>query len=223
MKKKYNLLLLCVIILGLTGCSTTNSVLLKEFKNNNSLDNMFSLSDVLLSIDKKSENYEKFKKQFIFKDTVPIELIDKCDGHLKQGIFYHDSNGLERYSNCMKRSGYEVSKLPSFVGLFQFYGNTFIGENYSGTFYFADIGSYLAETTRGKFITRNYVYHYIGLIESEDKAELLLYTSFTNVGSNTNYIEDVKYETAIGFINLYKKELEQYKIPYQDVYNNSKK
>lgn len=184
---------------------------------------MFSLSDVLLSIDKKSENYEKFKKQFIFKDTAPIELIDKCDGHLKQGIFYHDSNGLERYSNCMKRSGYEVSKLPSFVGLFQFYGNTFIGENYSGTFYFADIGSYLAETTKGKFITRNYVYHYIGLIESEDKAELLLYTSFTNVGSNTNYIEDVKYETAIGFINLYKKELDQYKIPYQDVYNNSKK
>ena len=223
MKKKYNLLLLCVIILGLTGCSTTNSVLLKEFKNNNSLDNMFSLSDVLLSIDKKSENYEKFKKQFIFKDTAPIELIDKCDGHLKQGIFYHDSNGLERYSNCMKRSGYEVTRMPSLVGLSQLYGNSFIGENYSGTFSFADIGSYLAETTKGKFITRNYVYHYIGLIESKDKAELLLYTSFTNVGSNTNYIEDVKYETAIGFINLYKKELDQYKISYQDIYNNSKK
>lgn len=223
MKKKYNLLLLCVIILVLTGCSTTNSVLLKEFKNNNSLDNMFSLSDVLLSIDKKSENYEKFKKQFIFKDTAPIELIDKCDGHLKQGIFYHDSNGLERYSNCMKRSGYEVTRMPSLVGLSQLYGNSFIGENYSGTFSFADIGSYLAETTKGKFITRNYVYHYIGLIESKDKAELLLYTSFTNVGSNTNYIEDVKYETAIGFINLYKKELDQYKISYQDIYNNSKK
>lgn len=223
MKKKYNLLLLCVIILGLTGCSTTNSVLLKEFKNNNSLDNMFSLSDVLLSIDKKSENYEKFKKQFILMDTAPIELIDKCDGHLKQGIFYHDSNGSERYSNCMKRSGYEVTRMPSLVGLSQLYGNSFIGENYSGTFSFADIGSYLAETTKGKFITRNYIYQYIGLIESEDKAELLWYGSFTNVGSNTNYIEDVKYETAIGFINLYKKELDQYKIPYQDVYNNSKK
>ena len=192
MKKKYNLLLLCVIILVLTGCSTTNSVLLKEFKNNNSLDNMFSLSDVLLSIDKKSKNYEKFKKQFILMDIAPIELIDKCDGHLKEGIFYLGPNGSERYTNCMKRSGYEVSRIPSLVGLSQLYGNSFIGENYSGTFSFADIGSYLAETTKGKFITKNYLYQYIGLIESEDKAELLWYTSFTNVGSDMNYMENVK-------------------------------
>ncbi len=223
MKKKYNLLLLCVIILGLTGCSTTNSVLLKEFKNNKSLDNMFSFSDVLLTIDKKSENYEKFKKEFIPMNTAPIEIIDKCDGQLKEGIFYKGPNGLERYLNCMKRSGYEVSEIPSLVGLSQLYGNSFIGENYSGTFNFSDIGYYFTETTGGKFITRNYIYQYIGLIESENKAELLWYGSFTNVGSNTNYIENVKYKTIIDLINLYKKELDQHKIPYQDVYNNSKK
>jgi hypothetical protein len=222
MRKKYNLLLLCVIILELTGCGTTNSLLLKEFKNNDSLDNMFSFSDVLLSIDKKSENYEKFKKQFIFKDTVPIELIDKCDGYLKGGILYKDSNGFERYSNCMKESGYEVRRIPS-LGLFQLYGNSFIGENYSGMFSFADIGSYYAFTSGGNFITRNYLYQYFGLIENEDKAELLWYGSYTNQESIKNSMKNAKYETIIGLVNLYKKVLDQYNIPYQDVYNNSKK